>query len=111
MKHTDTDQLISILCNDGGMDLMDAIRNAPLLRGDAFRIQRHNERVCSEEGYNCERGERLAAAALKRIRTRLVSTKIEVIDGSGDPRGFPVLLKLPSGRCNDFGGRGFGLPN
>lgn len=110
MKRTDTQELVEILCSEG-MDLTDATRNAPGLRRDAFHIHRHDERVCSEYGYDIDRGERLAAAAMERIKERIKGTAIEVIPGSGDPRGFPVLLKLPSGRCNDFGGRGFGLPN
>lgn len=34
----------------------------------------------------------------------------ELADESGDPRGFPFVIKCPSGRTYDFGGRGLGIP-
>lgn len=108
---TKKEELAKVLRNEGGMDLLESLDVASKLRRDAWRIQRHHERSCSDIRYDVKAGETVVERAHDRMVALLSETSIRIIPGSGDPRGFPVFLELPSGRSNDWGGRGFGIPN
>jgi len=78
-----------------------------LLR-EASTQQRISEIECSIDVGEKEltRLERRAEASCKRVR-EMVTGEVEF---GGDPRGFPFVLKCPSGSTYDFGGRGLGVP-
>jgi len=86
-------------------------RAALALLREATGAQRYNEIVCSIDVGPAElaRLERRDTARLFRVAEIARAIGAELIAG-GDPRGYPFLLRCPSGRTYDFGGRGLGVP-
>ena len=77
----------------------------------AATLQRVAEAACNHELRDWERdSDERAEAALRRSIAELPGLSIASI--GGDPRGYVVKLKLPSGRGNTWGGdeTGWGVP-
>jgi hypothetical protein len=87
---------------------MGAARVAKELLRDAAVIQRHSITGCNRETTPQEDARCNQAAA--RIRKLLSNYPGVGVDFGGDPRGYVVKLILPSGRYNNMGGEGWGIP-
>ena len=80
----------------------------------AKRANRYNERRSSDETWNSDDDspdERRADKVDQEIVKLAKELGVEAIIG-GDPRGYPALLKMPSGNTagDTFGGRGMAIP-
>lgn len=112
-NQTEMNEFIAILVREfPDKPLTDLTDAAYALRRYATGMHTISERQCSEEMSEAEtsrldrRDESLTQRA-KAIAERIGAT---YIDGSGDPRGCPFLLGVPSGHTNEFGGRGIYVP-
>lgn len=78
---------------------------------EASAEQRYNEIVCSIEISESEtrRLEKRSESRAKRMEALCGEIGAKLVE-NGDPRGFPFLLSLPSGKTYDWGERGLGIP-
>ena len=73
--------------------------------------QRSNEIASSIEETAWQNERREKADERRTARVQKICDRIgAVLEPNGDPRGFPFLLKCPSGFTNDWGHRGLGVP-
>jgi hypothetical protein len=87
-----------------------ALDFADLLVFNADVIQRYHEDACNDPSYDEEDRKRLhnIEKSLGDL-IRDYHQPLGFIPGSGDPRGYPFYLSLPSGRSNSWGGEGWGV--
>ncbi len=71
-------------------------------------LQRLHERECNDAAYG-EKEEMKCQRIMVKVK-ELLPPCIKA-EENGDPRGWSLILVLPDGKTNDWGGRGWGVPN
>lgn len=95
------------LHNGARGDLQDALALARFLLRSEATLHRLAEEACNRELTPAE--ERREATLAQRVREACEGYGIGVTFND-DPRGAAIYLRLPSGRSNDWGGRGYAVP-
>ncbi len=71
-------------------------------------LQRLHEMACNDPEYG-EKEEKKCQRIMAKVK-ELLPDSIKAQE-NGDPRGWSLILVLPDGKSNDWGGRGWGVPN
>ncbi len=96
--------------------VMRMAKEAPTLKAmeidELMRLSRAHGRIqvrrCN--GNPSNREEKREDTIEARISAILEPTPVSVHEFGGDPRGYTVKLKLPSGAYNNLGGEAWGIP-
>jgi len=70
-------------------------------------LHRLHEMACNDPNYGPKEEKR--EARIMQLVQALLPASIKA-EENGDPRGWSIILHLPDGKSNDFGGRGWGVP-
>jgi len=72
---------------------------------------RWNEIDCSIDIGDRERARQERRSENRLARVKAICDRIgATLNPNGDPRGYAYYITLPSGKTNDLGGRGLGVP-
>lgn len=89
-----------------GAEFPGLLETGAKMRRMARAYRRLQLKACNE---GLSDAEEQASVEIETSISRLAETLGMDVEFSGDPRGYCVYLKLPTGRSNDWGGRGWGI--